>query len=45
MGLYTSKGLDSAKRLYEAEGFQLVSEEAEDIWGKKHTAQWWELIL
>jgi len=45
MGLYTSKGLDSAKRLYEAEGFQLVSQEAEDIWGKKHTAQWWELIL
>jgi GNAT superfamily N-acetyltransferase len=45
MGLYTSKGLDAARRLYEAEAFQLVREEPEEIWGKKHTAQWWELVL
>ena len=45
MGLYTSKGLESARRLYEAAGFQLVREEREDIWGKTHTAQWWEIDL
>jgi len=45
MGLYTSRGLDSARRLYEAEGFQLVNEEVEELWGKEHTAQWWELEL
>lgn len=45
MGLYTSKGLDSARRLYEAEGFQLVKEETEQVWGKTHMAQWWELQL
>lgn len=45
MGLYTSKGLDSARKLYEAEGFELVSEEVERLWGSEHVAQWWEMEL
>ena len=43
--LFTSRGLDSARRLYEAEGFRLLSEKEEHIWGKTHFAQWWGLDL
>ena len=34
MVLFTSRGLNSARRLYEAEGFQLTSEEEQDLWGE-----------
>ena len=43
--LFTSRGLDSARRLYEAVGFRLKSEEEQDVWGATHVAQWWELDL
>ena len=45
MVLFTSRGLNSARRLYEAEGFQLTSEEEQDPVGGKHVAEWWELDL
>ncbi|NNF37103.1 MAG: GNAT family N-acetyltransferase [Gemmatimonadetes bacterium] len=45
MVLYTSKGLDSARRLYEAEGFRLVEETPRHQWGQDHVEQWWELGL
>ena len=45
MVLFTSRGLDSARRLYEAEGFRLTSEEEQDTWGAPHVAQWWEVDL
>ena len=45
IGLFTSRGLDSARRLYEVEGLRLVSEKEEDVWGRTHVAQWWELDL
>lgn len=45
MVLFTSRGLDSARRLYEAEGFEMVREEQEAAWGAMHWAQWWELTL
>ena len=43
--LSTVAGLDSARRLYEAEGFRLTSEEPGHAWGKDHVAQTWELTL
>lgn len=43
--LFTVAGLDSARRLYEAEGFRLTSEEPGHAWGKDHMAQTWELTL
>ena len=43
--LLTSRGLDSARRLYEAQGFRLTREEEQDVWGTTHVAQWWELDL
>lgn len=45
MILFTVAGLDSARRLYEAEGFRLTSEEPGHAWGKDHRAQTWELTL
>jgi len=45
MVLFTSQGLDSARRIYEAEGFQLVEEKPAEEWGKSHVEQWWELTL
>lgn len=43
--LFTVAGLDSARRLYEAEGFTLSSEEPGHAWGKDHLEQSWELTL
>lgn len=45
MTLFTVRGLDSARRLYEAEGFRLVDEVPSEAWGKKHVEQTWELAL
>ena len=45
MILFTVAGLESARRLYEAEGFCLTSEEPGHAWGKDHVAQTWELML
>lgn len=45
MVLFTVDGLDSARRLYEAEGFRLSAEEPGHEWGKDHLAQTWELTL
>jgi DNA-binding MarR family transcriptional regulator/N-acetylglutamate synthase-like GNAT family acetyltransferase len=45
MILFTVAGLDSARRLYEAEGFTLSSEEPGHAWGKDHLEQIWELTL
>ena len=45
MTLFTVRGLDSARKLYEAEGFELVEETPADDWGKKHMDQTWELEL
>jgi len=45
MVLYTSKGLDSARRLYEAEGFRMIEETPRHEWGADHVEQWWELTL
>lgn len=45
MVLFTSKGLDSARRLYASEGFELVKEEPQHVWGQDHIEQWWELKL
>ena len=45
MVLFTAAGLDSARRLYEAEGFRLAEETPEVMWGKPGRAQKWELDL
>ena len=45
MVLLTSRGLDAARRLYQAHGFLLTREEEQQVWGVTHTAQWWELDL
>jgi DNA-binding MarR family transcriptional regulator/N-acetylglutamate synthase-like GNAT family acetyltransferase len=45
MVLFTVAGLDSARRLYQAEGFRLVEETPEVLWGKPEVAQRWELDL
>jgi DNA-binding MarR family transcriptional regulator/N-acetylglutamate synthase-like GNAT family acetyltransferase len=45
MVLYTVRGLDPARRLYEAEGFVLTEEAAGHAWGHDHIAQTWELKL
>jgi DNA-binding MarR family transcriptional regulator/N-acetylglutamate synthase-like GNAT family acetyltransferase len=45
MILFTVAGLESARRLYEAEGFELTEEEPGHAWGKDHVAQTWELTL
>ena len=43
--LFTVRGLHSARRLYEAEGFHLVHEEPEQVGGQPRIAQTWELEL
>lgn len=45
MVLFTVRGLDAARRLYEAEGFRLVSEKPTHAWGKQQVEQEWELKL
>lgn len=45
MILWTVRSLDSARRLYEAEGFRLTSEEATHAWGHDHMSQEWGLTL
>ena len=45
MVLYTVHGLDAARHLYEAEGFELTEEEPGHAWGHDHIAQTWELKL
>jgi DNA-binding MarR family transcriptional regulator/N-acetylglutamate synthase-like GNAT family acetyltransferase len=45
MVLFTVRGLDAARSLYEAEGFQLTDETPGHAWGGDHIAQTWELTL
>jgi N-acetylglutamate synthase-like GNAT family acetyltransferase len=45
MILFTVRGLDGARKLYEAEGFRLTEEEPGHAWGADHIAQTWELTL
>jgi GNAT superfamily N-acetyltransferase len=43
--LWTSSALESARRLYEAEGYRLVREEPEDMFHEGELGQEWELAL
>ncbi len=43
--LWTSSVLDSARRLYEAEGYRLVREEPEELFHEGELGQEWELVL
>jgi DNA-binding MarR family transcriptional regulator/GNAT superfamily N-acetyltransferase len=45
MTLYTMRGLDSARRLYEAEGFQLTKETPGEGWAEGGIEQRWDLTL
>jgi DNA-binding MarR family transcriptional regulator/N-acetylglutamate synthase-like GNAT family acetyltransferase len=45
MVLFTVRGLDAARRLYQAEGFELVHEKPGRAWGHDHVEQTWELKL
>jgi DNA-binding MarR family transcriptional regulator/N-acetylglutamate synthase-like GNAT family acetyltransferase len=45
MTLFTVSGLDAARRLYEAEGFELAHEEVQHQWGGSQVAQRWDLEL
>lgn len=43
--LSTVRGLDTARRLYEHEGFRLTEETQRTLWGKAEWEQKWELTL
>ncbi len=43
--LWTNSVLDAARHLYQAEGYHLINEETHHSFGKKLTAQTWELQL
>jgi DNA-binding MarR family transcriptional regulator/GNAT superfamily N-acetyltransferase len=43
--LWTQSVLRSARRIYQAEGYRLVSEEKHHSWGRDLTGQYWELSL
>jgi len=43
--LWTQSALRSARRIYQAEGYRLVSEEKHHSWGHDLTGQYWELKL
>ena len=45
MMLFTVRGLDAARRLYEREGFRLTDETSRTAWGHDHWDQTWELEL
>lgn len=45
MTLFTVRGLDSARKLYESEGFELVEESPASPWGKDVVEQRWDLVL
>jgi hypothetical protein len=45
MTLFTVRGLDAARRLYEAEGFELAEEKEAHAWGKEMVEQRWDLTL
>ncbi len=45
MILFTARGLSAARRLYEAEGFQLTEEAVSRPWGQEYVMQTWELKL
>ncbi len=43
--LWTNRGLDSARKIYEAAGYRLVREEPHDKFGEGEFAQVWEMAL
>jgi DNA-binding MarR family transcriptional regulator/GNAT superfamily N-acetyltransferase len=45
MMLWTNKGLDSARRIYESVGFQLVEEQSHEDFGVPLVGQNWEMAL
>ena len=45
MRLWTNDVLVSARKIYQAAGFQLIDEEHHDSWGKPLTSQTWEMSL
>lgn len=45
MRLWTNEVLTSARKIYQAAGFQLIEEERHSSWGKPLTSQTWEMRL